>query len=112
MKSRKKMGNYYVAKTIKFLEEDGYHVARLETNHMVFVGGRQIWVKKDIFGSDLMAISCEKLIFVQVKSSTDGKFDINKVKKEWSKWEKCWPPFSERWLFLWEPRKRPIIKLL
>jgi predicted RNA binding protein YcfA (HicA-like mRNA interferase family) len=42
MKSRKKMGNYYVAKTIKFLEEDGYHVARLETNHMVFVGGRQI----------------------------------------------------------------------
>ena len=112
MKSKKQMGNYYVAKTIKFLEEEGYKVARLEVNHIVFIGGKTIWVKKDTFGSDLMAINKKHIIFVQVKSSTDGKFDMGTVKREWSQWDEYWPKHSERWLFMWEPRKKPIVKVL
>lgn len=64
-------GNYHRNKTRTWLESEGYTVAIAETNYGVFLPktGKIHYVKKDLWGGDLIAKNEEELIWVQVKAN-------------------------------------------
>lgn len=56
-------------RTKRWLERRGYQVADLEVVRWVWRGGKPAFaVKKDQFGSDLLAVGHGVVVFVQVKS--------------------------------------------
>lgn len=59
-------GNYYRIKSKSWLERKGYTVAYLELYGRIFVNGKIIFTKKDLFASDLLAMKKDtpELIFV------------------------------------------------
>ena len=60
-----------------------------------------IFIKKDQFASDLLAVSSEEIIFVQVKLN---KKNIADAVKEFNKF--VFPDNAERWIGVWTPRAR------
>ena len=72
-------GNYYLNKFKKFLEADGWRVEKLEKNYRIFTKGKIIFVKKDLWGADLIAVKGEEEMWVQWKTN---KGDIAKGLKE------------------------------
>lgn len=105
--SRASTGNYYKNRTKKWLEKDGFVVANMETQFRVVTKDKKtgedkvIFVKRDTFGADLMAMDGSRLVFVQVKTN---KGDIAAGLKELAKHP--YPPFVELWVVRWEPRAR------
>lgn len=100
--SNSKKGSYYKLRTKKWLEEKGYQVGFLERIHWLFKAGqRSIPIKKDQFGSDLLAVNKEQVIFVQVKLN---RKNIADARKEFSKYK--FPDFADVWIVVWEPRAR------
>lgn len=105
MKSAAQKGSYYKGKTKKWLEAQGYQVGFMERMFMLFIKGRMIPMKKDQFASDLLAMSEDEIIFVQVKM---GKDHISEARKEFDKF--VFPCFAQKWIVAWEMRARePII---
>lgn len=110
MASNNSRGNYYKRKTKEWLEKRGYTVQLTEfTTTRPIGGGKVIWVKRDVFGSDGIAMNGEEIIFWNAKSITTGRLAIEKSegKKEYRKYP--FPPTVKRHLYIWEPRKQPII---
>lgn len=68
MASNVSRGSAAKGKTKKWLEARGYQVAHLELVRWVYRGGRPAFaVKQDQFGSDLLAVGHNVILFVQVK---------------------------------------------
>ena len=64
-------------RTKKYLQAQGYQVADLEVVRYIFAKGGRMPVKRDQFGSDLLAVNDIEVVFVQVKSgktATGGTF--------------------------------------
>jgi hypothetical protein len=106
-------GNYYKLKTKKFLESKGFTVQLTEFVSSRPIGnGKMIWTKKDVFGSDGIAMNGEEIIFWNAKATTsDVVQGINKHKSQ-GKIEFAKFPFPncvKRKLYIWEPRKEPVI---
>ena len=70
MPSNAKKGAYYKARAKKWLEARGYQVADLE--RVYWIRG-QIPVKRDQFGADLLAVSPDRIAFVQVKGGEQAR---------------------------------------
>jgi hypothetical protein len=91
-------GNYYRKKTIDYLRLDGYDVEILEKNQRIYKGGKVYFIKKDLWGADLIAKNEEELIFIQCKTNrahiSAGIKELHKTK---------WPEFVKLWVVLWEP---------
>ena len=106
-------GNYYKVKTKKFLESKGFTVQLTEFVSSRPIGnGKMIWMKKDVFGSDGIAMNGIDIIFWNAKATTeDVTQGINKHKSagkmEFSKYP--FPPCVKRQLYIWQPRKQPIV---
>lgn len=99
MSSTNKKGNYYKARTKKWLESLGYEVAHMERALMVPKGdGKLFPIKKDQLGSDLMGSSPERIVFVQVKLGPRSK--ANDAAREFAK--HAFPPSALLWIALWE----------
>ena len=98
-KSVVQKGSYYKARTKKWLEGKGYQVGFLERMFMLYIKGKMIPIKRDQFGSDLLAISKDELIFVQVKLN---KKNIAGAYKEFDSF--IFPPFAKKWIVVWTPR--------
>jgi len=101
-------GTYYRLRTQKWLESLGYEVAPLERQQRIVrtdkKTGKQevIFIKRDVWGADLVAKNSEHMVFVQCKSNSG---DIAKGIKELSKG--TWPDGDvERWVTYWPPRRR------
>ena len=94
-------GNYYRLKTKKWFEKDGYLVENLEKNQRLFVKGRVIFLKKDLWGADLIAKNNKEMIFIQCKTN---KVDISKGIKELNK--TIWPSFVKKYVVIWKERAR------
>jgi hypothetical protein len=94
-------GNYYKLKTKKWLQADGYEVGSLETNQRLFIKGRMIFIKRDLWGADLIAKNDKEMIFIQCKTN---KGDVNKGLKELN--TTVWPAFIKRWVVIWPLRAR------
>ena len=61
-----------------------------------------MFMKKDLWGGDLVARNRDELIWVQVKSN---KGDIGRGIKQLSE-DDNWPDNVKRWVVCWEPRVR------
>ena len=94
-------GNYYKLRTKKWLEKKGYQVAFLERVMSLFTPRGIIHTKKDQFGSDLLAVSADELIFVQVKLNQTHNAD---ALKEFAKY--TFPKFTQQWIVVWTPKAR------
>ena len=97
-------GNYYLQKTRKFLENEGYKTEKLETLSGVFVKGKMIWHKKDMLFSDLLAYNEKEFLLIQVKGGNDKGLGINKALENYSKLGV--PKFIKKVVVVWRPRIR------
>lgn len=106
-------GNYYKHRTKKWLEDQGYTVQLTEFLTTRFIGeGKTIFVKKDVFGSDGIAMNGEEIIFWNSKSTTkENKKSLNvqkyQGKSEFKKYP--FPSCVKRKLYIWIPREHPIV---
>lgn len=96
MRSSKQKGDYYRRKTVKYLEEKGYQVATIEKLQRCFINGKVLFLKKDVFGADLLAMNEKEIIFVQVKFRSDHSNQTKAVREEFNKY--VWPPHVKRQL--------------
>lgn len=106
-------GDYYKSRTKKWLESKGYQVAFLERTMWIPVkdgSGRMIPVKKDQFGSDLLAVSESDIIFVQVKFNAKvASKNVAAAREEFKRFK--FPKYSRQWIVVWRFRVRePIIE--
>ena len=95
-------GNYYKLRTKKWLENKGYQVATMEKMFRIFrPGAEALFVKKDQFGADLLAMNEKELIFVQVKFNT-ARTKVEEAIREFNKYR--FPPSQtiKRWVVVWE----------
>ena len=98
-KSASRVGSYYRLKTKKWLEAKGWTVATLERHQRIFDEKKNkiFFIKRDIFGSDMMAMNGEQMIFV---NSVFGKSNIASHIKEFAKYP--FPKYIEKWVVVWE----------
>jgi hypothetical protein len=107
MASTTSRGNYYKTKSKKYYEDLGYTVQITEFMcGRVIAPGKVIYCKKDVFGSDGIAMNGNEIIFWNAKHTTTN--DISWVKstgkKEFQKY-----PFPDnviKHLIIWQPRKK------
>lgn len=98
-------GNYYKRKTKDWLVKEGYVCEYLEKLQRLFVKGKLIYIKRDLFASDILAMKEDKLIFVQVKSGGEKTgINIKNAIKEFDKYP--FPDFVDRWVIIWRERQR------
>lgn len=94
-------GNYYLAKTIAFFRSEGYICERIEKLQRVVSKDKVIYVKQDLFGSDLLCVNDTEVLFVQVKTN---RGDIAKGLKKLAQFP-C-PPCARQVVILWTPREK------
>lgn len=111
MASNVSRGNYYKNRTRDWFTERGYAVQLTEFLTARPVGqGKIIYVKKDVFGADGIAMNGEEIIFWNAKSSVDKQRPGRGMwggRREFAKYP--FPPCVKLQVFIWEPRKRPVI---
>jgi hypothetical protein len=99
-------GSYYKLRTKRWLEAHGFAVAFMERIHWIPArtpGGRMIPIKRDQFGADLLAMSRDALILVQVKGGT-ARGHRAAGRREFDKFPI--PPFVRTWIVSWQPHAR------
>lgn len=94
-------GDYYKYKTKKWFEKKGYFSDYLEKRQRIYIQGKVMFIKRDIVGSDGLAMNGEHLVFWQCKLN---KANIDKGIKEFKKYP--FPSNVERWVIVWTPRAR------
>jgi len=112
MSSSVKRGNYYKKKTQEYLQKLGYTVQLTEfVSSRPIGGGRMIWTKKDVFGSDGIAMNGKEIIFWNAKSTIQNNKGVTDMKKKGGDEFKRFPfpDCVKRQLYIWEPRKQPVI---
>ena len=101
---------YYLRKTIDYFKEKGYEVEKLEKTYRVYDEEKDsvIFVKRDIFSSDLLAMNENEVIFIQLKTN---KSDISKGIKAYKRMKRPVGRWNIKfWVVSWEKRKKdPII---
>lgn len=115
MPSTTSRGNRYKTKTKQWFEKQGYTVQLTEFLTTRFLGaGKKIYVKKDVFGADGIAMNGEDIIFWNSKhisnmETSTYSAEVSKGKKEFNLYP--FPPAVKRQLIIWEvgSRKPPIV---
>lgn len=94
-------GNYYKVKTKRYLEKQGYHVEYLEKmQRIVTKGGKTVFIKRDLFGADLLAVNSEQVVFVNVTTKSHVSEHVKRFKAV------PFPRFVDVWVLLWEARQK------
>lgn len=107
MASNAARGAYFKGRTRKWLIAQGYQVADLEIIRWVFrPGGHRMPVKRDQFGSDLLAMSAGHIVFIQVKGGAQaaGAGQFLDAQREFAKHQ--FPQAAHLWIVCWPPRAR------
>lgn len=113
MASNVSRGNYYKRKTKEWLEKKGYTVQLTEfVSSRPIGGGKMLWTKKDVFGSDGIAMNGKEIIFWNAKATTNdviGGMYSHKYSgiAEYKKYP--FPDCVKRHLYIWRPRQEPVI---
>lgn len=98
----KSKGNYYKLRTKKWFIKKGYLCEYLEKVQRIYVRGRVIFIKRDVFGADGLSMKRgETLIFWNSKL---GKKNIAQGIKEFAQYP--YPGTVKRWIIVWEVRAR------
>jgi hypothetical protein len=113
MASASSKGNYYKKKTKDWFESRGYTVQLTEfTTARPLPGGKMLYTKKDVFGSDGISMNGDEIIFWNSKATTlDRKDGISKMKSDCKKdFEKYpFPKTVKLQAVIWTPRQPPIV---
>jgi hypothetical protein len=97
-------GNYYKKKTKDWFEKQGYVCEYLEKVQRIYTKNNLIFVKRDLFGADILAFNNQEIIFVQVKSGEKNTgINVKKAIEEFKKYP--FPHFVKRWIIIWRPRQ-------
>ena len=111
MASTVSRGNYYKNKSKKYYEALGYTVQITEFMCGRMVGpARIIYQKRDVFGSDGIAMNGKEIIFWNSKHATSQKslnVQIRQAKKEFGQFP--FPATVKLHIIMWEPKKKPVI---
>lgn len=106
MTSNAARGAYFKARSKKWLESHGYQVGDLELVRWVYPPDRDPFpTKRDQFGSDLLAVKADAIVFVQVKggkSAEGGTFPA--ARRAFAVF--TFPPSVQCWVMAWAPRAR------
>jgi hypothetical protein len=96
-------GAYWKSRTKRWLEAQGFAVAFLE--RVLWIQGKRglIPVKRDQLASDVLAVSQDRVLFVQVKGG-ESRPDWSAARKEFALYPL--PPSAEQWTVYWEPNAR------
>lgn len=96
-------GNYYKLKTKKWFIKKGYACEYLEKLQRIVTssGDGVIYIKRDIFGADGLAMNQDDIIFWNSKL---GRKNIAQGLKEFAKFP--YPTVVRRWVIVWEYRAR------
>jgi len=97
-------GQYWKGRTKKFLEAQGYQVAFLERVLWIQTARGRVPVKRDQFGSDLLAVNAETVIFVQVKGGESRRSQLAAARREFAMF--AFPAGTQQWIVCWAPRAR------
>lgn len=101
--SNRSKGDYYYRKTVTWLEKRGYTIAKLEQSKVTKIRGRFIVVRSDIWGSDGMALSPDRLVFFQVKFNQEKRNGSYYQARKYFQAMKT-PANVEKWIIEWRPR--------
>ncbi len=96
-KSAAYKGNYYKLRSRDWLKNKGYAVAILEKLQQIHVKGRDIFLKRDCFGADGMAMNGKDIIFW---NSILGKSNLSKHVAGFAQYP--YPPCVKLWVLIWE----------
>ena len=102
-----KRGAYYKNKTRRWLERRGWQVADMEVIRWVGTGAKRFPVKRDQFGSDLLAIAPEPndaILFIQVKGGKSARGNFRATRRAFAAFS--WPDSTRRQVYAWLPRAR------
>lgn len=94
--------NYYVRRTMQWLESLGKRAEKVETNYTIMVGERQTFVKRDMWGSDAATRCRSGLDYIQVKT---GKHQASKGVKQLTQ-DEDWPASVGRYVIWWDKGDR------
>lgn len=97
-------GAYYKARTRRWLEKQGYQVGDLEVVRWVGGPAKRFPVKRDQFGSDLLAVSGDRLVFCQCKGGKSATGNFPDAKRLFDSF--TFPPGTAKWVVAWTPRAR------
>jgi len=98
-------GNYYKKKTKDWLTGEGFTCEYLEKLQRIVSKGKLIYIKRDLFGADILAMNKESIIFVQVKAGKKKTgIDIKKAIQEFKKYP--FPDCVDRWIVVWRERDK------
>lgn len=107
MTSNARRGAYYKGKSRRLLERLGYEVGNLEEVRMVGRGERLVPVKRDQFGADLLAMSHNDILFVQVKSARKGgRVDLARARRAFA--GHVFAQGTRRCIHVWRYRRREV----
>jgi hypothetical protein len=84
-RSASAVGQHYKARTKKWLEARGFHVAHLE-RLMVIHSKPGMFVKRDQLGADLLAVSDHAVVFVQVKGGVTWRANLAAARTEFERY--------------------------
>lgn len=116
-KNYAKKGNAYKYKTKKFFIENGYECEYTEKVQYFKKGpsSPMIFLKKDLFGSDGIAMNEKEIIFWNSKCLFESDLEPSKLDsicadtvKDFAKHKIPNLPFVSMKLVLWQPRKKPL----
>ncbi|MEO7272061.1 MAG: hypothetical protein ABI211_08650 [Vicinamibacterales bacterium] len=97
-------GQHWKARTKKWLEEQGYQVGHLEIQRVVHTPRGMFPLKRDQFGSDLLAVGAGGVVFVQVKGGAAPRSQLAVARAAFADF--LCPPGAQQWVVLWQPRAR------
>ena len=116
MVSNAQRGAYYKGRTKRWLVAQGWQVGNLEEVRWIYRPGRPpMPLKRDQFGADLLAVSGEGIVFVQVKSVKSGAIGgtFPEARRQFAMF--TYPAATyrstgiavvRRWVVAWAPRSR------
>lgn len=111
MASTTSRGNRYKVKTKQWFIDRGYVCEYTEKLQAIFTPKGVIYQKSDLWGSDGVAMNGKEIIFWNSKSTLQEKkgIGIEKARGSTEFRKYPYPTFVKLQLFIWEPRKEPII---
>ena len=110
MKKKTNTGNADKKKTRDFYREQGYQSEYVEHLQSIFIPGRMIYKKTDLFASDGVSINGKEIIFWNSKGRTaKDKGTLGSSLRKFD--EHPFPDFVIREVVCWEPRKKTPYRL-
>ncbi len=104
MPTASEKGQYWQRRTIVWLQRQGFAVAIAQRMLSVWTPKGFVHTKQDQLGADVIAMSAEKTLVIQVKGGDSRRDHLADARKELARYPLG--PGCEQWIVMWPPRAR------